>query len=136
MDLYRIKDKTYTSYFYLFFIGEFCFGMLYAYGHKKKAIMASILTVIVAPMMFLPYILFILFSYVSHIPFKRTMAFLGANTLFLFLYHEAFIKIWLDKWYIFSLDKFSALSVLTICSVLSVYLSDKIQKYLNKKLKL
>ena len=81
--------------------------------------------------MFLPFILFYLLYFIKseYLPSKM-LHFIGINTFFLFLYHEAFMKVVLGKWHIFKLTIVIAVLLLIAVVILSAYIAKKIQDYL------
>jgi peptidoglycan/LPS O-acetylase OafA/YrhL len=130
----RIYYGTYTAFNPLFFIGEFCFGIACANDNKNKALLISMLSIIVFPFMVFPFLIFFVtfsldWNYLPH----RLFSFLGANTLALFLFHEAFIKIALGKWQINPLNKANALFLLSVAAVSSVYFSHTVQKFIFRE---
>jgi len=115
----------------LFFLAEFCFGIAFAHGKKHSALLISLIMIFIKPIMFLPFILFYLLYFVKteYLPTKL-LHFIGINTFFLFLYHEAFLYVGFGEWHIFGLSKFAAILLLIIIVISSAYLSKKIQDYL------
>jgi peptidoglycan/LPS O-acetylase OafA/YrhL len=115
----------------LFFIGEFCFGIAFAHGKKHSALLLSFITIFIMPIMFLPFILFYLLYFIKteYLP-SKILHFIGINTFFLFLYHEAFMKVILGRWHIFKLNTLTAVLLIVALVVFSAYISKKIQDYL------
>lgn len=115
----------------LFFIGEFCFGIAFAHGKKHSALLLSFITIFIMPIMFLPFILFyLLYFFKSEYLPSKILHFIGINTFFLFLYHEAFMKVILGKWHIFKLNIVTSVLLLVAIVVASAYVAKKIQDYL------
>jgi fucose 4-O-acetylase-like acetyltransferase len=112
-------------------MGEFCFGIAFAYGMKRPALLFSALMLVVRPIMFWPFAIFYLASFVKKGYFlSKTFALVGSNTLAIFLFHEAFIKVSFDKWHVGAMSWIGSLIVLILFTVVLVYLSKKIQMYL------
>jgi peptidoglycan/LPS O-acetylase OafA/YrhL len=134
MIIFRIYSGTFTHFNPLFFIGEFCFGIAFAYNKRIPAILISALTLLIQPLMFVPYLLFYVLC-----PLKCTfmpskiLDFLGSKTLALFLFHEAFIKVGFGKWKIYNLDIINGLIVLTIVLICVEIISKDIKKIINKE---
>jgi len=120
----RLYSGALSSYSPLFFIGEFCFGIAYAHGKKILPLAISLFTVFLFPVMVLPFIIFsgiLLFEW--NIFPSKLLHFIGANTLALFLFHEAFIKIFTGKWSIPPLTRFNALFLLVTFAIVATHYS-------------
>jgi peptidoglycan/LPS O-acetylase OafA/YrhL len=124
---------AYSFYAPLFYLGEFCFGILFAYNKKNPALLAGLLVIFVQPFMIFPFAIFYLIMIIN-IPSNRVLSFIGANTLALFLFQEAFIAIYMGRWNIYSLDKWFALALFTVVAIILVILSKPIQRFFIKKL--
>ncbi|MFH1585655.1 MAG: acyltransferase family protein [archaeon] len=122
-----------TSFCPMFFLGEFCFGIAFAHNKNNWALLISIITIAIAPFMILPYLIFYILYYIDnkYLP-SKILGFIGANTLMLFLFHEAYIRVALGDWHIYSLSKFSSLTLLSIIMISSNYTYIKIQKFFRK----
>jgi peptidoglycan/LPS O-acetylase OafA/YrhL len=123
---------SYSFYAPLFYLGEFCFGISFAYNKKNLALLSSLFVIIIQPFMFLPFAIFYLIMMIN-IPSNRILSFIGANTLTLFLFQEAFIAVYMGRWNIYSLNKTYALVLLVIVVVILVYISKIIQGFFLKK---
>lgn len=132
-DVFRTLDGDYTSVIFLFFISEFCFGILFAHGNVRLALLSSLLSLFVAPVMIVPYIVFFLFSFVKDDFSGGIFRIIGNNTLVLFLYHEVIIKLFVNQWQIYVLDKTSSIILVFLIIVINIHLSKDLQKYINKK---
>ena len=128
----RISYGTLTSYSSLFFIGEFCFGIAFAYNKKNVAMLVSLITVLVNPIMFLTFAAFYVFSFFDFrtLGQSRIIEIIAANTIELFLFHEAFINIIIGRWTIYSMNVFSELAVFLGTAAIAVYLSQRIDNYM------
>lgn len=127
----RFKNGSFTAFHPFFFMGEFCFGIAFFYNKKSFWLLSSLLTLLILPVMFIPYLIFYLIMAINiKLPFSKIITFIGANSLGLFLFHEAFIKVFTGNWHIYNLSKGYALTILTICTITPIYLSKKIQNVL------
>jgi peptidoglycan/LPS O-acetylase OafA/YrhL len=133
MIIQRNIDNTLTSYSPLFFIGEFCFGIAFAYGKKETALLISFVTIFIQPIMFLPFIIFYL-VHLSNLKYSHSeiINFIGINTFTFFLFHESIIKVAFGKWHIYNLSIPTALILLVVLMFTSAYFSKKIQDYILK----
>ncbi len=134
MVLFRMYKGGLISFNLLFFLGEFCFGIALAHNKKNLFLLSGFLTVIVAQFMIYPFIAF----YIIHLLNLRFLpsnlfGFIGKYTLPLFLFHEAFIKIWTETWHVYTLNKYSAALFLIVVSLFLTYLSSKIQDFIIPK---
>lgn len=125
----RILEPTlspYSLYGFLFFIGEFSFGILLAQNKKLLALATAFLIMLASPYMVIP---FVLFYVLLPLPVKshKIISIIGANTIAIFLFHEAFIKVSTGKWYIYSLSTIPALIVISLIAVILIYFSKLIQ---------
>ncbi|UCD04080.1 MAG: acyltransferase [Candidatus Woesearchaeota archaeon] len=121
----------YALYGFLFFIGEFGFGILLAQNKKLLPLTTSFLIILASPYMIIP---FVLFYFVVSIPVKshKIISIIGANTIAIFLFHEAFIQLIIGKWHIYSLSTIPALILLSSIAVILIYFSKSIQHGLSK----
>jgi peptidoglycan/LPS O-acetylase OafA/YrhL len=130
-------NDIYTSYSPLFFLGEFCFGIAFAYNKKHSPLIISLMLLFINPIMIIPFVVFYL---TYHMKFEGTYVptklihFIGINTFSLFLFHEAFIKVSLKEWNIYNLSMPIAIIILILTTVLTAFLAHKIKEYLNKKI--
>ncbi|MDA3836530.1 MAG: hypothetical protein PF542_02815 [Nanoarchaeota archaeon] len=134
MIIFRIIENSYTSFSPLFFLGEFCFGIALANGKKTEALLISLLTIFVNPIMAIPFILFYLItlSNWSFIP-EESLKFISNNTLALFLFHESVMKITIGRWKLFSFETNTAVLILIAAIFACVYFYSKIQKIISVK---
>jgi peptidoglycan/LPS O-acetylase OafA/YrhL len=123
---------AYSFYSPLFYLGEFCFGILFAYNKKSPMLLAGLLVILIQPFMVLPFAIFYLIMLIN-IPSNGILSFVGSNTLALFLFQEAFIAVYMGRWNIYSLNKVYALVLLVIVVVILVYLSKIIQRFFLKR---
>ncbi|MCX6815530.1 MAG: acyltransferase family protein [Candidatus Aenigmarchaeota archaeon] len=128
----RIYSGALTSYSPLFFIGEFCFGIAFAYDKKNVAVLASLITVLVNPIMFLPFAAFYVFSFFDFKALGRTRitSIIAANIIVPFLLHEAFFNIIFRKWTIYNTSIFVGLAIFLMTAIIIVYLSQKATNYI------
>ncbi|MBU0466564.1 MAG: acyltransferase [Nanoarchaeota archaeon] len=132
MSVVRGEYLTLASFPPLFFIGEFCFGIAFAYNKKVEALLISLLIVLIDPMMVIPFaIFFVVFSFKWKFLSSKILSVIAANTLLLFLFHEAFIETCLGDWKIYSLNKFNGLFLLSTVTLVSVYLSGRVRNYFS-----
>jgi peptidoglycan/LPS O-acetylase OafA/YrhL len=135
MNIVRFADGNYTSLSPLFFLGEFCFGIAFYHGEKNRSLLISTLTIFNKPIMFISYPIFYLFINTNLDRYNlKYINLLGKYTLFLFLFHEAYIKVILNIWHIYNLNLFIELLILIIISLGSLYLSKKAENYIIEKL--
>jgi len=131
---FRIYVGEWTSYSPLFFLADFCFGIALARGKKLLPLLFSLLLFVIDPMMVLPFFLFYFIYKINdkYIPGKIVQV-IGVNTIILFFFHEAFIKILFGKWSVFGLSKVPAVLLLLLFSVVTFYLSVRIQRCLLRR---
>ena len=133
MVYFRVSNGTYTDYSPLFFLGEFCFGIVFAHGKKHLALIISLLSIIIQPFMVLPYFIFyILYSLSGRYFPTKLLSLIGAHTLPLFLFHEAYLRLGFGRWHVYDLTKFGGMFLLTIVVLFCMYLCKVIQKSLSK----
>lgn len=136
MALTRIHYGTFTEFNPLFFIGEFCFGIACAYGMERKALLISLITILVLPIMVIP---FLIFFFVFSLDWKflpdKVLGIIGANTVLLFLFHEAVIKVALGKWEIYPLGRFNSLFLIFAFMIGSSYISGRMQGLFSSRKK-
>jgi len=122
---------TFTSLNPLFFIGEFCFGIAVANNNRTVGMLISFLTLLVNPIMFIPFVVFYAFSFYNFkaIGSTRIIGLVSSSTLILFFFHEAFIKLILGKWQIYSMGVFGDLAIFLITISAAVYVSNRIKNY-------
>lgn len=132
MAVVRISNRTLTSYSPLFFIGEFCFGMAFAYGKKNLALLVSMITVLIDPIMFLTFAAFYTFSLFDFKTLERNKVFdiIAANTIEIFLFHEAFINIIIGRWTIYNMNVPVELAIYLVSVAAAVYISQKADNYI------
>jgi peptidoglycan/LPS O-acetylase OafA/YrhL len=132
MAIVRISDGTLTSYSPLFFIGEFCFGMAFAYGKKNVALVVSSIVALINPIMFLTFATFYVFSFFDFRMIGPTsiIDIIAANTIELFLFHEAFINIIMGKWTIYNMNVFNELAIFLLVATIAVYISKRTDNYI------
>lgn len=123
---------AYSFYAPLFYLGEFCFGILFAYNKKNLGLAASLLVIIIQPFMVLPFLIFYIIM-ILNVPSNRVTSFIGENTMALFLFQEAFIAIYMGRWNLYHLDKYYALAILLVVVVILVWFSKIIQNFFLKK---
>jgi len=132
--LYRFFSGGFGSFSPLFFLGEFVFGMGFAYGRKKEILIYSLLFVFLSPFMILPFLLFTLimkFNFkFSKIPTKIAH-FIGKNTLFLFLFHESFLYLLLGTWTMYSLPVYFSIPLLSIGIFITILIANKIKNKIS-----
>lgn len=120
---------SYTSSNILFFLGEFCFGIAFAYRPKIDLVALSLITILVQPVMFLPFAIFFLFSFIKNKDLDYSaIRFISSQTLVLFLFHEALIYLILNRWHIYFIPKYLAIVLYLLLVLVVVYLAGKIQK--------
>lgn len=135
--LYKLKIGGFTDYSFfsfLFFIGEFCFGILFSYNKKNIFLLFCLLNLFIMPAMIIPFVIFYLLSMFKFENIQnKIIGFIGMNTFVLFLFHESFMKVILGKWQIYSLGIFASFVILCFAVILSVAISKKIQKFVFDK---
>ncbi len=82
----------------LFFLGEFCFGIAMAHGKRKWALGGTLLSLVPAWFMIVPYAVFLALPFTENALLSRVMRPLAAHTFEIFLFHESFMKAALGKW--------------------------------------
>jgi hypothetical protein len=123
---------VYTDYSPLFFIWDFCFGMCFAYNNYKLPLLISLGFLFINPFMVLPTALFSILYFSSSIYFSsRILDFLSTNTLFLFLFHESFMKVLLGKWGVYGLNKFFSFCILLLLSTICFFVYKRFENYLK-----
>jgi len=134
MILFRMNRGGLTSFNPLFFLGEFCFGILFAYDKKSPFLFSALLTFVVGYFMVAPFVAFyfIYFLNSKYLP-SKILGFLGKRTLPIFLLHEAFIMVYVGRWHIYTLSTYPALFFLLVVSVFLTYISCKIQKFIFRR---
>ncbi len=127
----RVIYASYTSYSPVFFLAEFAFGIAIAQNRRTESFIISLLTVFVIPVMVVPFLIFYFLSLIEFksLP-KKVLAFISSNTLVLFLYHEAFLKVGIRRWYVGEFRTILGIIILIIFSALAIYFSKRIEKYL------
>lgn len=131
----RIIYGGFVSTNFLFFLAEFCFGIAIAYNKKISIIVVPIIIILVQPIMYLPFFIFFLLSFIRNKYIEsKTTTWISGQIIFLFLFHEALIYLIFDKWHIYSLSKPLGIIVYLAAVVIAVFLSNKIQKWLVNKL--
>jgi peptidoglycan/LPS O-acetylase OafA/YrhL len=132
MAIVRFYDGNLTSYSPLFYIGEFCFGIAFAYNKKNVAILISLIIALVNPIMFLTFAVFYVFSFFDFriLGQSRIIEIIAANTLEIFLFHEAFINIIIGKWTVYNMNIFSELAIFLGTVAIVVYLSQRTCNYI------
>lgn len=135
----RFKSENLTEYSPLFFIGEFCFGIALAQGYTLIPLLASLLIIPLNPYTFIPFPIFYIFSkinwkFLNSIPIMPTISFIAENTLIIFLFHESFMKVILNRWHIFQLSFLPSLIILIFATLTCIFLSRRINSYFSRKL--
>ncbi len=134
MVLFRMKSGGLASFCPVFFLGEFCFGILFAHNRKSPFLLSSLLVILIDPMMVIPFAIFYSLCFIpSKILPSKFLNFFGKNTLALFLFHESFIRVYTDKWHLYNLEKYPALFFLLVVSVFLTYISYKIQNFIFRR---
>jgi peptidoglycan/LPS O-acetylase OafA/YrhL len=132
-----LYSESYVSTNFLFFLGEFCFGIAFAYSRKIWLMIIPLIIILVQPLMYIPFMIFFLFSFVEnkHLS-SKTITWISGNIIFLFLFHEALINLIFNKWQIYNLSGSISIIVYITLVASSIYLSNIIQKALinNNKL--
>ena len=126
-----IKD-AYTSINPLFFLGEFCFGIAFAYNKKLHIpIMATLMVLFVNPLMILPFLIFtVFFIFKNQIGSYAPISIISSYTLVLFLFHEGLMNLIFSKWHIYSLSNYYAIPLYIILVISLTVFSNKIYKKL------
>lgn len=126
--------STYTSFNFLFFLGQFCFGIVFAHGKKLRPLLISLSIIFIKPIMFAPFLIFFIFSFINkkYIS-QKAISFLASQTIALFLLHEGLFNLILNKWHIYNIPKYPAIFLYLLSSFLIFYLSTKIQERINSK---
>jgi peptidoglycan/LPS O-acetylase OafA/YrhL len=128
----RISCGTLTSYSPLFYIGEFCFGIAFAYGRRNLALFVSFIAATVNPIMFLPFAAFYVFSFLDfrNAALMKVVGAIAPSTIELFLFHESFINIVLGKWTVLGTNVLTGFLIFLAFASAAVYLSHKINGYI------
>jgi len=82
--------------------------------------------------MAVPYLIFYL-VYSLDIKSNKVTAWIGSNTLFFFLFHEAFINLGFGRWHILTFSKPVSMTILAITALVALYLSKEIQHHIINK---
>jgi peptidoglycan/LPS O-acetylase OafA/YrhL len=118
----------------LFYLAEFCFGIAFAYRKNHYNLLLPLFLIFISPIMAVPYLIFYL-VYSLDIKSNKVTAWIGSNTLFFFLFHEAFINLSFGRWHILSFSKPLSLTILAIAALLALYISKEIQhRIINKSM--
>jgi len=121
----------------VYFLGEFCFGIMVAKDKKNIFLFSSLLMVSYSALAFVPFVLFYAISSVAFSS-PRIFTWVGKNTLPIFLFHESFIYLLTGSYKVYTLSKAGALVLTAVVTLLLIYISSKINKficgrYLNTK---
>jgi peptidoglycan/LPS O-acetylase OafA/YrhL len=130
----RFRTHSLVDYNPLFFIGEFCFGIGLAYSRRLWPILSSLLVLFVNWVMIVPFIVFLLIYKMNiNDAFGKMLVFISVNSFALFLFHEAYLNLITSKWRIYSLNFYPALIVLSLSCIISVFVSNWLQKKILSK---
>ena len=133
---YRYYEGSWASPNPLFFLGDFCFGIVFAQDRKSLPLVSPLITVVLSPIMLIPYIAFYIISLLEFFPKLMPAALgtlftiIGSYTYELFLFHESIMKTMLGKWSIFGLAAAPSLAVLLIVLATVDHASRLIQRLL------
>ena len=132
--LSRLQDGSLTSFSPLFFLSDFCFGILFAHNPKSPWLLAPLINGLGYPVMAITYPIFYVTAYLRFpkiIIIPTTI--IGAHTFEIFLFHESVMKVALDKWHVWGFDRVYSLIILSLALVAVTILSKKIQNALLEK---
>ncbi|NYZ77307.1 acyltransferase [Candidatus Micrarchaeota archaeon] len=131
----RIFEGGWASYYPIFFLGDFCFGIAFAQDRKNRALLAPLMTAAISPIMLVPYAAFYLLSFLENCKsaLLGILPFIGRYTFELFLFHESVMKVALGKWNVYGLGVLPSLAVLLLSLLLVEKISIGIQRRLLPK---
>jgi peptidoglycan/LPS O-acetylase OafA/YrhL len=127
-----LNPDIFSSINPLFYLAEFCFGIAFAYRKNHFNLLLPLLLIFISPIMAVPYLIFYL-VFSLDIKSNKVTAWIGSNTLFFFLFHEAFINLGFGRWHILTFSKPVSLAILTVVALLALYLSKEIQHHIINK---
>ena len=134
---FRTANPVYTSPNPLFYLAEFCFG-IYLFQNKKSLLLLSPLLLLINILdcrMILPFIIvYLIYSLENYTKQIKLIQFISTQTLAIFLFHEAFMKIIYNEWAIYNLNKYLSIISLGILTTLAIIFSKKINSKIAKKL--
>ncbi len=131
--LTRFHEGGLVSFNPLFFLGEFCFGILFAHNKKNIFLFSSLLMFAYGYIFVIPFIIFYCFYFVNFNFIAKILNFIGKNTLPLFLFHESFIMIFVGTWKVYNLNRPAAIFLIIVVSIFLTYISSKINKFICRK---
>ena len=86
------NSGDYTSMNPLFFLAEFCFGIAIAHNKKIYMMATPIIFVLVQPIMYIPFAIFYMLSFVKNeYVSSKIVIWISNQIIFIFLFHEALI---------------------------------------------
>ncbi|HJX50874.1 hypothetical protein A3K73_07260 [Candidatus Pacearchaeota archaeon RBG_13_36_9] len=131
--LFRFYKGGLISFNPLFFLGEFCFGILFARDKKNIFLFSSLLMFAYGYIFFIPFAVFYCFYFLNFNFIAKILSFIGKNTLPLFLFHESVIMVIVGSWKAYSLNKPAAIFLIAVVSIFLTYISSKINKFICRK---
>jgi len=120
----------------LLFLGDFCFGIVFAQDRRNKVLLAPLIMTINGPLMIASYVIFYLLSLLEDLNFALprflagTFSFIGKYTFELFLFHESLMKVALGKWHVYGLSTSLSLVVLVLTLLVVEWISRTTQNAL------
>ncbi len=127
-----LNPDIFSSINPLFYLAEFCFGIAFAYRKNHFNLLFPLVLIFISPIMAVPYLIFYL-VYSLDIKSNKVTAWIGSNTLFFFLFHEAFINLGFGRWHILTFSKPVSMTILAITALVALYLSKEIQHHIINK---
>jgi len=129
----RFMVKDLVSFSPVFFLGEFCFGMIIANGERKWWLLAAaLIPAIINPVLLVPFVLFFILSSLAGAVLKLPgpLSLVAGNTFEIFLFHEAAIMVALGRWSLYGQGMLVSLIGLGTAIVLVKLISKRIQRTL------
>jgi hypothetical protein len=128
----RLIDTSLISFSPIFFLAEFCFGIVLANELRNKWLFSlPMLFAIINPLMVLPFALFLLVRWIGIITVPFPIRIIAENTFEIFLFHEAAIMVALGKWDVYGQGVLVSLAILGIAIVMVKALSRKINAHIS-----
>lgn len=135
----RFLEGNFTSFSPLYFLSDFCFGIIFAQVFiptfdpaktRKCWLLPSLVTGFITPVMALSYPLFYVFSKLKIPSFLLpAISFIATHTFELFLFHESILQVLLGKWHILGQEKVLSLVILGISLFYVTKLAEKVHRF-------
>ncbi len=115
----------------LFFLGEFCFGIAMAHGKREWALGGTLLSLVPAWFMIVPYAVFMVLPFTESVLLSRLMRPLAAHTFEIFLFHESLMKAALGKWSAFGLGAAASAALVLLAALMTAAFAKLVDKLSN-----